>query len=232
MPSGTQSLYWFCPQFWHSENEHISLRAEWDAYISVEARGFRVSVSHSKPRKFSNLDLIRPEICQCWSEHIQTAATLTQQSVSTETQPSQETQTGSPTECLVTWTTSTVEDGNCRLLKTDVNTEQAQTHLHKWMSSHAHRSLRGFFVWGVIRCYHCNWSNRGSFPAKKELDCDDSLLLSPQLPRTVQLCTEEDHITCTSFPQCALSLWTNFSTHPSFSKSPWPASTSKEHRSS
>lgn len=139
MPSGTRSLYWFCAQFWHSGNEHIILRAEWDAYISVELRG--VSVSHSKPRKFSNLDLIRPEVCQCWSEHIQTAATLTQQSFSMETQPSQETQTGSPTECLMTWTTSTVEDGNCRLLKTDVNTEQAQTHLHKWMSSHTHRSL-------------------------------------------------------------------------------------------
>lgn len=41
----------------------------------------------SGPKTFSNLDYIRPVACQHWSEHIQTAATLNQQSLSAETQP-------------------------------------------------------------------------------------------------------------------------------------------------
>lgn len=79
----------------------------------------RVSVSHSKPKRLSNLDLIRPVVGWCWTEYNQKAATLTQQNFSTETQPSREKNNGSPKERSVTWTTPVVEDGNCCIKPAD-----------------------------------------------------------------------------------------------------------------
>ena len=38
MPSGTRSLYWLCAQFWHSGNEHIILRVEWETLTSLWSR--------------------------------------------------------------------------------------------------------------------------------------------------------------------------------------------------
>lgn len=56
--------------------------------------------------------------------------------------------------------------------KTDVNTEHAYMHEH----THTHTDHWCLLVWGVICRYHCNCSNRGSFPTRKQLNVDHSLL--------------------------------------------------------
>lgn len=162
---GDESEFCLC------KNEHIVVMVQWYGYSPVEPRG--VSLSHSKPRKFSNLDLIRPAVCQSWTELIQTAAALTQQSISTETEPSPEKNTGSPIECSLTWTTPTAENGN-HCMKTTDDFRCLKTHRKQMWRQHKHRNPRldknTHHYWvhcvkDIICSYHCHWSNRWPFPA-------------------------------------------------------------------
>lgn len=59
-----------------------------DGYSPAEPRG--VSISHSKPRRSQIWISLGLSFAKCLSEYIQTAATLTQQSFSTDAQPNQE----------------------------------------------------------------------------------------------------------------------------------------------
>lgn len=101
-----------------------------------------------------------------------------------------------------------------------VKTHRKQMYIqsvHRYTSMHAkdththtHRDHWFLLVQGVICCYHCNWSNRGLFPARNELNYEGSLLLAAS-PSTAQLSSEEDQIACAPFPQSPLPRSLNFS---------------------
>lgn len=115
--------------------------------------------------------------------------------------------------------------------KTDVHTAHAKTDFHASVSTHSFLSVQG-----VIYSYHCNWSNRRSFPVRKEFNCDDSLLLTASPGNCRQKKTRSP---VPPFPQShrsllpPLSFPLNSLLNSSLLLRPlYPESTSKEYRSS
>lgn len=75
------------------------------------------SCDSTEPKTFANLDYIRPIVCQHWSEYIQAAATLHQQSPGAALQPKL---TGNrPIIRSVTGTGPTQKDGNLQMRNAD-----------------------------------------------------------------------------------------------------------------
>lgn len=191
-------------------------------YSSVEPGGCQYLTLN--PESAKNLDLIRPVVGWCWTEHSQTAATLTQQSFSTETEPTQE-KKNLAHQKSARWPEPPLQprmETTARKLQMGLDICCLRTHsesrsLHSW--THAGISTGFSFFRDAISCYHCNWRTRWSFPARQDRNCDDSLFLTSAAVRR--------------WPDRSLS----HNHPPSLNKSLLlkplgPAATSKEQRSS